>query len=94
MLTAAPGLGANLYSTFLNLASNNVGTVYRNASTTPFSYAVSGRMKITTADGVPTTGTWVAGDLCYNAVPAVGSPIGWMCRTGGTPGTWTALANL
>lgn len=42
----------------------------------------------------PTTGTWVRGDRCENSAPAVGAPAGWVCTTGGTPGTWRALPNL
>lgn len=40
----------------------------------------------------PTTGTWVQGDIVWNtSVAAAGSP-GWICTTGGTPGTWKAMA--
>lgn len=42
----------------------------------------------------PTALTWVRGDVVWNETPAVGSPIGWMCTADGTPGTWTAMANL
>jgi hypothetical protein len=37
----------------------------------------------------PTTGTWKLGDCCLNSSPTVGSPKGWSCTAGGTPGTWT-----
>jgi hypothetical protein len=40
----------------------------------------------------PTAGTWVAGRVVFNNAPAVGKPIGWVCVTGGTPGTWASLA--
>jgi hypothetical protein len=42
----------------------------------------------------PTTGTWLAGDRCVNTNPSVGSPAGWVCTTGGSPGTWTALNSV
>lgn len=46
------------------------------------------------ATAVPTTGTWIAGDIVYNSAPSVGSPIAWSCTVSGTPGTWVAWANL
>lgn len=54
-----------------------------------------------TADGrtfwhtaAPTAGGWMVGDTCWNSAPAAGQPIGWKCTIAGTPGTWTAMANL
>ena len=38
----------------------------------------------------PIAGGWNAGDFCWNNAPVIGSPIGWMCTTAGSPGTWTA----
>ena len=31
---------------------------------------------------------YLVGDNCINLTPAEGKPIGWLCVTGGTPGTW------
>jgi len=45
-------------------------------------------------NAAPTAGTWVKGDIVYNANPSVGQPIGWTCTVAGTPGTWVAWANL
>ncbi len=42
----------------------------------------------------PTGNTWRRGDVCWNSTPASGAPPGWVCTTGGTPGTWKAMANL
>jgi len=36
----------------------------------------------------PTSGEWVAGDICYNSEPLAGGYVGWICITAGTPGTW------
>lgn len=36
----------------------------------------------------PTTGAWVRGDRIRAFPPVAGQPIGWVCVTGGTPGTW------
>mgnify|MGYP001562405755 CR=1 FL=1 len=49
---------------------------------------------ITRGTAAPTTGTWAQGDICWKTnAAAAGSP-GWMCTTGGTPGTWKAMPNL
>jgi len=42
----------------------------------------------------PASGTWVAGQIVYNSAPAAGGVPGWVCVTGGTPGTWKAQAVL
>lgn len=49
---------------------------------------------VTSVSAVPTTGTWPTGAVVFNSAPATGSPEGWMCSAGGTPGTWKAMANL
>jgi hypothetical protein len=46
------------------------------------------------AAAAPVAGTWVQGDVVWNTgVAAAGSP-GWVCTTGGTPGTWKTMANV
>lgn len=42
----------------------------------------------------PGSGTWMLGDICWNTNPSAGGTPGWVCTTGGTPGTWKAMANL
>lgn len=39
----------------------------------------------------PSTGTWNAGQFVFNANPIPGGNVGWVCTTGGTPGTWYAF---
>lgn len=47
------------------------------------------------ASGVlPVAGTWSAAERVWNTAPALGDPMGWMCTTGGTPGTWMPMAQL
>lgn len=36
----------------------------------------------------PGSGTHVQGEIVYNADPIAGGFIGWVCTTGGSPGTW------
>ncbi|GCL71801.1 hypothetical protein PN4B1_17060 [Paenibacillus naphthalenovorans] len=42
----------------------------------------------------PTTGTWAVGDKVWNAAPAAGGYIGWVCTTTGTPGTWKGFGAI
>jgi len=42
----------------------------------------------------PTSGTWKRGARVWNLSPSVGGAPGWVCVSGGTPGTWKAMANL
>jgi hypothetical protein len=42
----------------------------------------------------PTNGVYDQMDLVENSSPAVGLPIGWICTTSGSPGTWQPLPNL
>lgn len=45
-------------------------------------------IRVTTSDDIPTTGTWVRGDIIFSRVVNAGGKVGWSCVTGGTPGTW------
>jgi hypothetical protein len=49
---------------------------------------------VTLGAGIPTTGTWQAGDVVINWSPLTGQPYGWMCTTAGTPGTWKIISTL
>lgn len=42
----------------------------------------------------PSTGTWNRGDIIYNSLPNAGGKIGWVCVTGGGPGTWKAFGSI
>lgn len=44
--------------------------------------------------GPPTTGTYNQGDITWNTAPAAAGKIGWVCVTGGTPGTWKAFGAI
>jgi hypothetical protein len=36
----------------------------------------------------PTTGSWARGDIVWNSAPSSLGTIGFVCVSGGTPGTW------
>lgn len=42
----------------------------------------------------PATGTWAVGDIVWNSAPAAGGTLGWVCTTGGSPGTWKAFGGI
>lgn len=43
----------------------------------------------------PTSGLWEKNEYIVNEAPAAdGSPQGWLCVAGGTPGTWVAVGSL
>jgi len=39
----------------------------------------------------PTSGTWLAGDVIWNAAPEFNGPAGWICTARGPRGTWIPL---
>lgn len=54
---------------------------------------VSGR-KHSIGTAAPTTGTWKQGDIVYNAAPASGGYVGWICVVAGAPGTWSPYGQI
>jgi hypothetical protein len=47
-----------------------------------------GGKKFITANSAPTEGTFEQGDICWNNTPTADNYVGWICVTGGAPGTW------
>lgn len=47
-------------------------------------------------DQAPTSGTWKAGDIAIATAASIaqGSPLGWKCIAGGTPGAWLPFGEL
>lgn len=43
---------------------------------------------------VPSSGTWTRGTIVFNSEPDDGLPMGWVCVTSGSPGTWRSLASV
>lgn len=42
----------------------------------------------------PTTGAHAQGEIVWNRTPAAGGDVGWICTTGGTPGTWKTFGAI
>lgn len=68
-------------------------SLFNNGNDTPATLQI-GTQKMTWSSAIPTAGTWTQGDVVWNTgAAAAGSP-GWVCTTGGTPGTWKTMANV
>ena len=46
------------------------------------------------AESTPTSGTYTAGDIIWNANPSVGKFIGWVCARSGSPGSWYPFGQI
>lgn len=68
--------------------------VVKQINETLYAYKNAAGKNEITGTAAPTTGTWAVGDTCWNSAPAAAGTPGWVCTTGGTPGTWKAMAAL
>ncbi|MDB5417860.1 MAG: hypothetical protein JWP50_1279 [Phenylobacterium sp.] len=48
----------------------------------------------TTSAAAPTSGEWARGDIVWNMTPTAAGNVGWICVTGGTPGTWKTFGAI
>lgn len=46
------------------------------------------------ASAIPVSGTYRQGDYLLNSAQTSGQPFGWVCTTGGTPGTWKIISTV
>lgn len=53
---------------------------------------ISGANVLYAATAAPSSGTYARGDVVLKTNPAAGGVLGWVCVTGGTPGTWAPLS--
>lgn len=54
-----------------------------------------GSQTIEYGSAAPVSGTYIAGDIVLNTAPVGGTrSVGWICTTGGTPGTWNAFGDI
>jgi hypothetical protein len=42
----------------------------------------------------PGSGAWKQGDIVIDATPSAGGTLGWVCTTGGSPGTWKTFGAI
>jgi hypothetical protein len=76
--------------------ANDFTDVTTPVSTTAESdtYEASRQWKICRGSAAPAAGTWARGDQMINSAPSAAGVPGWVCTSGGSPGTWKAMANL
>jgi len=53
-----------------------------------------GGKRFTTHIAAPTTGSYVVGDICWNAEPKADDYVGWVCVATGTPGQWLGFGQI
>lgn len=80
------GSGQTLTLLTNNRALFTVGTLITDngVATQNYSYVTS----------IPTTGTWVRGNIAWDINPSSGGYIGWVCTASGTPGTWKTFGAI
>jgi hypothetical protein len=52
------------------------------------------RFESTRMTVAPTSGTYQKGEIVWNSNPVSGKYVGWVCTTGGTPGTWKGFGMI
>lgn len=65
-----------------------------NPKSTNQFYSVKGFNSLHYADFPPNAGEFRQGDEIRNISPSSGGNIGWICVSGGTPGTWTPFGKI
>ena len=78
-------------STSLDLISLEI---YADTPVTTYLSVPEMRSRDKLGTAAPSAGTWVQGDVVWNATPSAGGTMGWVCTTGGTPGTWKTFGAI
>ena len=50
--------------------------------------------QVTYGSAAPTTGAHAQGEIVFNTGATAGGFAGWICTTGGTPGTWKTFGAI
>ena len=89
----AYAIGIGTGSRHLKIQNNVVRLpdLYYQATSTGWSASSVARFIDSAA---PVAGTWTQGDIVFNETPTAGGFIGWVCVTGGTPGTWKTFGAI
>lgn len=69
-------------------------TVEGTATWNQFNISFDPQRKYNYQTSAPTGGTSLQSDIVWNSNPTAGSPIGWVCVSGGTPGTWKSFGAI
>ena len=71
--------------------ANNIGTI---SSSVLYLSQNNGKTSFYHGTTAPIAGTYVIGDIVWNDAPASGGYVGWVCTSGGTPGTWKTFGAI
>lgn len=63
-------------------------------SITPFPTFTVGSRTEYPGTAAPGSGTYSTGDIVYNTAPSAGGYMGWVCVSGGSPGTWKGFGAI
>ena len=83
--------GANTPVLFNNTSN---GAIDNTKPYFPNGFALNPNSSQNAAAAAPTTGSWVRGQIVWNISPSAGGFAGWICTTGGTPGTWRTFGAI
>jgi hypothetical protein len=91
-----PWGGPGSFAFVSNVATGGVSTMTNSDQTIYISASLSNvNMPITQhTTSTPTSGLWATGAIVYNAAPTPGGFLGWVCTSGGSPGTWKSFGAI
>lgn len=70
-----------------SFVNNNIQSKYENGRD-----SIINENTVRWLDAKPTVGSWLRGDIVYNASPSEGGESAWICIQSGTPGIWRVFA--
>lgn len=76
---------------FTNNVIDNYTTLLDTGDYAGFSYLTQRESQGAAA---PVDGSWSVGDRVYDTSPSGGGTLGWVCVSGGTPGTWKSFGAI
>ena len=76
---------------FINNILDNYTNLLDSGDYAGFSYSIQ---KQSQGASAPTDGDWSVGDKVYNSSPSASGTVGWVCTSGGTPGTWKTFGAI
>jgi hypothetical protein len=84
--------GNTFHSCTTNVSGSNA---VRNCQSENYATDAGGVARtMTFGTAAPGAGTWFVGDVVWHSAPAASGNIGWVCTTGGTPGTWKTFGAI
>jgi len=81
-------LGNNIYT---DISTNLTGV---SAGNTQIVRPLESVNKAYLSGSAPSSGTWARGSIVWNPSPSAGGTIGYVCVSGGTPGTWKTFGTI